>query len=785
MDLFYAHFLLFCLCLASVARSQSVTSTSTTSTPTSTKTTTASTSIEPCAQVSSRISSSLAADASATSFHLPPQLARDCSLSVPIVKQDALDLVDSLSAWLESQSTLAYLKNPPQGYLMNSVDLLGGLEDIRNKVSNGSYSGEVPFQNEIANLVASAHDGHLAFIPDTTFIFLYERTIGNLLSVSLDGNSLPEIYSYNDLALAHNTTLSWKPSPLRIIDGQDVLSWLRYQALNTTAENQDPDAAWNAMFYELVSPVGTFPFVVNGFPGTSNNVTFANGTSRVFPIIASTDQDFTNVTDGKSFYQAFCNATVKMDLASASAAATATTVASSSSSSSTSTRTPQPSGSNPDFSKPGFPSPVVSDGDSTLAGYFLNAPGYEGTAVLSVFSFDPADTQSFIDALTFFLDECRRENKTHLVIDVSGNGGGNILLAFETFKQLFPSVDPYLTSSRRANSQLEVLTKFFSTFSTMTRENVTAFLDAGGDSDYDATSLDNSAGQAYATWKDYWHPFEVHNDSFTPLARYNLSNVLGSEVSDGLVVSGYGNNTGSLSPRQPFPSENVIVVTDGQCASSCHSFSHMLKWQGKVKTVAVGGRPQTGPMQYVGGVKGSEVTYLADVLQYIDQFYTTVTDHDTIKQANRTGLKTLQDLGNYLLYRTVEPQTSSYASINFNNFISQYDWSYTPLQFVYEAADCRVWYSLDMVFDITAVWKRAAQEAFAIGPNSTHVFAGCIQGSTNASSSLSGNVTLFNSGKVANVTTFVPSTFTKDANQTESKRSAPVGRYRRWFGSFG
>ncbi len=109
-----------------------------------------------------------------------------------------MELVDTLTAWLQYQSTLAYLKNPPEQYLMNSVDLLGGLSEIRNKVVNGDYTKEINFQSDVASLVASAHDGHLAFIPDMLTIFVYRRTIGQLLSVSLDGESVPQIYAYGE-----------------------------------------------------------------------------------------------------------------------------------------------------------------------------------------------------------------------------------------------------------------------------------------------------------------------------------------------------------------------------------------------------------------------------------------------------------------------------------------------------------------------------------------------------------------------------------------------------------
>lgn len=45
------------------------------------------------------------------------------------------------------------------------------------------------------------------------------------------------------MAQAQNQTLSWSPSPLSMIDGEDIFDWLNYQALNTTTSSQDPDAA--------------------------------------------------------------------------------------------------------------------------------------------------------------------------------------------------------------------------------------------------------------------------------------------------------------------------------------------------------------------------------------------------------------------------------------------------------------------------------------------------------------------------------------------------------------
>lgn len=52
---------------------------------------------------------------------------------------------------------------------------------------------------------------------------------------------------------------------------------------------------------------------------------------------------------------------------------------------------------------------------------------------------------------------------------------------------------------------------------------------------------------------------------------------------------------------------------DGMCSSTCAIATELLKNQGAVRTIAVGGRPQEGPMQGVGGTKGAQVFSWDDI----------------------------------------------------------------------------------------------------------------------------------------------------------------------------
>jgi hypothetical protein len=107
-------------------------------------------------------------------------------------------LIDGLTAFLQWQSTLAYLKNPPPGYLLAGVDLLGGMQDLRNQVQANAFVSEIDFETNLTNLLGQAHDGHLAFYADGLNVFGFERGLGNLVSLSKDGQELPEIWSYSE-----------------------------------------------------------------------------------------------------------------------------------------------------------------------------------------------------------------------------------------------------------------------------------------------------------------------------------------------------------------------------------------------------------------------------------------------------------------------------------------------------------------------------------------------------------------------------------------------------------
>jgi hypothetical protein len=87
--------------------------------------------------------------------------------------------------------------------------------------------------------------------------------------------------------------------------------------------------------------------------------------------------------------------------------------------------------------------------------------------------------------------------------------------------------------------------------------------------------------------------------SNSAIARWNLSDVLTPLNSGGIYVSGYLKRANIT--VQPFPAEDIIIIYDGYCASTCTIFSELMRQQAGVRTIALGGRPNKDPMQAVGG----------------------------------------------------------------------------------------------------------------------------------------------------------------------------------------
>lgn len=105
-----------------------------------------------------------------------------------------MQLISKLKPYFGFQSTVGYLKKPPQGYLLPGVDLLDGLAKIEGNVRNDHYNSEVDFQADVFQLARSVHDGHFSYFPDALTEAFEFNTRLFLISISKDGHELPQVY---------------------------------------------------------------------------------------------------------------------------------------------------------------------------------------------------------------------------------------------------------------------------------------------------------------------------------------------------------------------------------------------------------------------------------------------------------------------------------------------------------------------------------------------------------------------------------------------------------------
>lgn len=84
---------------------------------------------------------------------------------------------------------------PPAGYISTSVDLIGGLELIRERVTSHEYENQFDFDWDVNYLISRANDGHLTVGLCSQQIMHFEHGVP-LVSVSDDGRELPQLYTY-------------------------------------------------------------------------------------------------------------------------------------------------------------------------------------------------------------------------------------------------------------------------------------------------------------------------------------------------------------------------------------------------------------------------------------------------------------------------------------------------------------------------------------------------------------------------------------------------------------
>ena len=660
--------------------------------------------------------------------------AYDCLVTAPFNATVASGLVSYYKDFLQLQSTLAYLKDPPPSYQQPSIDVLASLDALEAQVQVGTFKTEYEFEVALQTLLYATHDAHVSLSAGILSIFTFGSPL-RIVSVSSNGIDLPKIYVPDDLIEVAQNNVTWRPSAISSINGQDATKYLTQFAAVNAAGTIEPHADWNQLMSNPAGDVLTLLSAFEGstifYPGANISFAFENGTTYDdLPWLAgytdNVDSDTPALSSGQDLYDYFVLGIEPTDVpaaassTSAAAAATSSTDSPSDDASSvTSSPTLSASAAPSSWSYAPFPpNPIVAqpnlglDNGGVVTGYFLN----DGiTAVLSIPSFEVTGEAvvSFSTTIGDFISRTKAAGLTRIIIDLQRNQGGSDILATDAFKQFFPSIDAFNGARLRANDFGNALGNTLTTYYSTQQLNESFYEALSADVWVAPVYLNAATGASFTSWAEFFGPHPDHGDLFTTIQRDNFSSIIfdenasdDSDTTSGIVVYGYGNR--SATDPQPFAADQIILLSDALCSSSCATFVELMHHQGGARTVVAGGRPDLGPMQFASGSRGAQAYYNVDL----------DADIEVAKILNSSIASVPQDSNDIDFY-------INYAQFNIKDSIREGE--DFPLQFGYEAADCRIFYTTWTVYNFENLWNYVI-DAFFRNPEL------CINGAANLTS---------------------------------------------------
>ncbi|UKZ74897.1 hypothetical protein TrVFT333_002567 [Trichoderma virens FT-333] len=611
-----------------------------------------------------------------------------------------LSFVDEYTKYLQWQSTTEILRNPPKGSLSATVDLFGGMANIRERAAANLYQSQYDFDLDLDHLLGFANDGHLSIQP-CSFVIPFINPI-SLVSLSKDGVSIPQIYTSTDgtLLASGNTDVS----PVILINGVGTEVYL--EELSENVGLQDPDARYNSMLANVPisrdgSPnPGGFSFF-GTFPGVHEfNLTFANGTEASFPLsagISTTVGDFT-FQSGDELWKAVCDpASAKTEKRSIQ---------------DIKKKVKRADGDAKELPAPEtYPKPTVKDPFNLLVGYLPDDSALKDVAVLTVPTFEtsgdglPDDQiKNFALEAQDFVHKAVAAGRSKIIIDVTNNGGGVVDSGFGLVSIFFPNMTIFSATRFRSVPATQFVIE---TINRVKNPRDSPLSNLGF---FVPELIKPDQKSTFKSVNDFQGPFYATGVPSTAIVAENDFIETDSKTAP-INIFGLGGGLNGTSP--PFKPENIVILTDGQCSSTCTIFiNHMIPYG--VRVFASGGRPQNGPMQGIGGVKGSQVLDIATISAIYDEANGLVQNATDAKKPLFTDKEYAVFSGAIPTPLEKLPIRLNGGSFNFRNAFAPFN-DQLPTHFIYQPADCRLFYTAEMLAKPELLWVNAANAAWAKG----------------------------------------------------------------------
>ncbi|KAL6815297.1 hypothetical protein GGI42DRAFT_105087 [Trichoderma sp. SZMC 28013] len=650
---------------------------------------------EPCAQIAALYKKDV--------NRFSSELGLACLESIPFKSDLAVSFVDDYTKYLQWQSTSEILRDPPKGSVSSTIDLFGGMANIRDRAAANLYKSQYDFDLDLTHLIGFANDGHLSLTPCSFGALGWVSSLA-LASISTDGVSIPKLYTLTDgILLAKGNT---DVSPVILINGVGAEVYIEELAENVGL--QDADARYNSMLANV--PIGRDGAENDGgltffqsFPGVHEfNVTFGNGTLATFPLTTGT---LTSLPDfpfqtGEEVWDALCDPASATSSKKRSVEDIVKNVK----------RAEEKAQEKP--APITYPKPVVKDPFNLLIGYFPDDAELKDVAVLTVPTFStsgdglPDDQiKNFALEAQDFTKRALAAGKSRIIIDVTNNGGGIVDSGFGLVSIFFPNMTIFSATRFRSVPATQFVVEATSRTKNPS-ENllVTAF----GFSVPELVQPDQKT--TFKTTADFLGPFETFGVPSTAIVAANDFDETDPNSAP-INIFGLGGALNGTEP--PFKPENIVILTDGQCSSTCTVFiNHMIPYG--VRVFASGGRPQNGPMQGIGGVKGSQVLELENISQLYDEA-------NELVQNATDAKKPLFTEKEYSVFSSAIPPPLdklpfrvTAGSVNFRNAFAPFN-DQVPTHFIYQPADCRLFYTAEMLLKPELLWVNAANSAWNNG----------------------------------------------------------------------
>lgn len=280
------------------------------------------------------------------------------------------------------------------------------------------------------------------------------------------------------------------------------------------------------------------------WPGAAHQVLqFANGTNLTVETMASWRSTHGNMDyrDGESLFEAACKPDVQTSFESSSGSLHFV-----------------PTYSIPPSGPARYPRPVLRDSHDHIRGYYLNETGTDDVAVLQVLTFElSAEIPSFVQTAVDFVRRAATDGKVKIIIDLSGNGGGDITQGFDLFRLFYPDQPLYSATRFRATELIDlvgqVLSRNFDLNAGAAQDSPIIFQEAVTPDQQDS----------FASWDHLYGPHEILGANMSSLyAVYNLSAVSNGDDP----IRSYGGNQSDHS-IQPFKTEKIVVVRSARFPS--------------------------------------------------------------------------------------------------------------------------------------------------------------------------------------------------------------------------